>query len=395
MTRTICRYNSVPLWLLCVFAPLSPLGLGQQSLARDGLPPLHTVTAPNFTIPFEVGSEETPSRTGAKSIREVELLVSKDRGRRWHSYARQPLESQKFAFHADSNGEYWFAFRTTTVSGNVSPMPGQPQLRVQVNTKEQVGALPKEPSESGPLTPPRPMRFRDLKETSPLHGQQVADLLQEQDVGQGMLALGNAPGNDDTPATRPPISAREEKEGKITNSGGPARTPIGPQFPGFEQSDGEKNREEDMLDALLSGMSSFLDVQPVVARTTSDLQVVAEKPMNTPIPPKSLSEIPAGGITGIVLNTTATKPQVVVQWNSGQEFWQDAQIDILRSSTKEGQRVPIAINLPNNGEYWWFLSPEDLKPFFLTVRIRSLHGGIHTDVTPSPIEIDSRLARFQ
>jgi hypothetical protein len=88
------------------------------------------------------------------------------------------------------------------------------------------------------------------------------------------------------------------------------------------------------------------------------------------------------------LKDKETKPQIVVRWNTGNELWQDAQIDILRSATKEGQWTPIAINLPNSGEYWWFLSPEDLKPFYVAVQIRSLHGGIRLDTTQRVITID-------
>ena len=79
----------------------------------------------------------------------------------------------------------------------------------------------------------------------------------------------------------------------------------------------------------------------------------------------------------------------------GHGFWRDAQIDVLRGGTPDGPWTPIAINLPNSGEYWWFLTPEDLKPFFVAVRTRSLHGGIQMNVTQTAIEIDSKMAQFQ
>jgi hypothetical protein len=96
-----------------------------------------------------------------------------------------------------------------------------------------------------------------------------------------------------------------------------------------------------------------------------------------------------------VLNTTTTGSQIVVRWNTGHGFWRDAQIDVLRGGTPEGPWSPIAINLPNSGEYWWFLTPEDLKPFYVAVRIRSVEGGIQQDVTKTVITIDPRLSQFQ
>jgi hypothetical protein len=140
-------------------------------------------------------------------------------------------------------------------------------------------------------------------------------------------------------------------------------------------------------------MSPFMDVQPVEVRGAE--RAIPDHRVVTPAAPKPAVDSPAGSITGIVLNHTDAKPQIVVSWNTGHDLWRDAQIDILRSNTKEGPWSPIAINLSNSGEYWWFLMPEDLKPFYAAVRIRSFHGGIQMDVTQSVITIDPRLAQFQ
>jgi hypothetical protein len=99
---------------------------------------------------------------------------------------------------------------------------------------------------------------------------------------------------------------------------------------------------------------------------------------------------PAGNITGIVLENSGANPQIVVRWNPGQEYWQDAQIDVLRHS--DGQWSAVATNLRNDGEYWWYLTPEDLKPFYVAVRIRSVLGGVRVDVTQSAITIDPKLS---
>jgi len=326
-------------------AGLSLWGFGQT------LPPLTPVNVRNFTIPFEVG-ESTPA------VRDVELLVSKDRGRRWHSAARQSVEAGKFIFQADAEGEYWFAFRTITVTGNTSPMNGLPQLRVLVNAQAPTVILPSQPSESGPLTPPKPMRFRDDHVLKP-----------QQSVQTGEMSI-------------------------PTNAEKSAPLMLGPRLPGLELPEEDKNHDADLLDNLLSGMSSFLDVHPVEIKSVSAPQVAADKSGTTAFKPPTVNA-PAGSISGIFLNQTATKPQVVVRWNVGPAPWHDAQIDVLRSSMKEGTPSPIAINLPNNGEYWWFLTPEDLKPFYVVVRIRSLSGGIHTDVTQMAITIDPQSPLLQ
>ena len=381
MIRAICCPKSVTAWLFCALtAGFSPYVPGQQPLA-----PLHTVNVPNFTIPFEFGSEEF-----ASSIKEVELLVSKDRGKRWYSTARQPVASQKFAYCADTDGEYWFAFRTTMLTGTVSPMPGQPQLRVLVNTKDPMIMLPTQPDEPGPLTPPKPMRYRDTdKPQFPKPQPQSPSLQQAKEDEPKTEKL-----KIETPAAGESIAPPDTIVVETINAEKTSRM-VGPKLPGFELPQTEEDCEEDILDALLSEMSPFLDIEPILAKALSGSQIAVEKPDTVPNPTKSLSDMPVGKITGIILNNASTQPQIVVNWNSGNEFWQDAQIDILRSSTKEGERIPIAINLPNSGEYWWFLSPEDLKPFYVMVRIRSLHGGTHTDVTQSPITIDPRLALFR
>ena len=366
MNQTICSYKCVVSWTCVLVLGLSPCSFGQHTA-----PPLIPVNVPNFTIPFEVGESTT-------AIQEVELLVSKDRGRRWHTVARQPVESGKFAFRADSNGEHWFAFRSATVGGNVTPFNGQPHLRVMVNVDEPMIVLPSQPSESGPLTPPKPERYR----------------------------TGNAPKLQSSPALTPQAATWEPKNDEPeseseteTESASPEETAqvLAPRFPGFESPDQEKSYEGDLLGNLLSEMSAFMDVQPVaVSRVPSDNRITPTFP-STPAPLTSLADAPVGSITGVALNTETetARLQIIVRWNGGEEPWQDAQIDVLRGGTKEGPWTPIAINLPNRSEYWWYLTPEDLKPFYITVRIRSLHGGIREDVTQSAITIDPRLAQFQ
>ena len=367
MNRLIFPRYAVSVLVYAFFTGLSPQIWGQPAL-----PPVIPVNVPNFTIPFEVGD-------GATAIREVELLVSKDRGRRWQSVARQPVESGKFAFRADSDGEYWFTFRMATSPGNAAPVSGHPQLRVLVNTANLAVELPSRQSDTGPLVPPKPEKFQKGNVQRP----QPMPLTEENETKAEEL---------------PKFSESKPSEPKHvrTVSAEESAQFLAPKLPGFEFPKPATNWEGDLLEDVLRGMNSFLDVHPVIARGTpnnQNNQYNQYKPTpSTSNVPLSSADAPVGSITGIALDAPKEEhPKIIVRWSTGNELWQDAHIDVLRSGAKEGQRVPIAINLSNSGEYWWYLSPEDMKPFYITVRIRSLYGGIREDVTQSEIKIDSRL----
>ena len=362
MNRTICSFKYVVSWIFCaVVLGLSPYSFGQQNS-----PSLIPVNVSNFTIPFEVSESVT-------AVQYVELLVSKDRGRRWHAVARQPIESGKFAFRADSNGEHWFAFRTVAANGNVTPFNGQPHLRVMVNANEPMIVLPSQQSESGPLTPPKPERYRTGNAPKPQSS--VAPILPMEAA---------APKTDEPEIESEPAKTYPEETAQI----------LAPRLPGVEPAEREMNHSGNLLDDLLSGMSPFMDVQPVEVRRMSTDSRVAPSFPSAPTALATLADAPVGSIIGVDLNTKdVVIPQIIIRWNPGQESWQDAQIDVLRGAAKEGPWTPIVINLSNKGEYWWFLTPEDLKPFYITVRIRSFHGGIREDVTQLPIEIGPRLAQ--
>ena len=392
VNRTITP-PSVPLWLFCALvAGLSPSAFGQQTL-----PPVRHVNVPNFTIPFEIAGT-------ASAIREVELLVSRDRGRSWQFVDRQTIETGKFVFRADTDGEYCFAFRTITATGTPNPMTGHPELRVQVNTGNPVATLssqPSLPSETGPIVPPRPERFRranDSPQTQP--SAQPHPQPQQMQVPGTEEPKVDAPAIDSEPLTQRPATNVEKVNMERTHVERPQIR--APRFPGFDPSAPEHNRNRDFVDDLLSEMSQFLDIEPVATKSTpntfvaADRQIVADS-ANASLPqfPGISANAPAGSISDIFLNRDE-RPRIVVRWHTGHEqLWGGAQVDILRSNMQEEQPSPIAINLPNSGEYWWYLSPEDMKPFYITVRIRSVHSGISTDVTQKKIEIDPKLAVFQ
>ena len=374
MSRTICPFKYVTPWILCT----AGFGLLPHCFGQGTLPPLLPVNVPNFTIPFEI--EES-----ANSIREVELFVSKDRGKRWTSVARQPVESKKFVFRADSDDEYWFTFRTATTTENAAPISGPPQLRVLVKTtREPTVILPSQPSESGPLIPPKPERYRGERIPKPQpKPQESADTSGAETEKPESEVL-----ESEVPETGETETASEQEDAESTSR------ILAPILPGFEPLE---PRGRNLLDDLLSGMRPFMDVQPVeVSREFPNNSAVPAVPKSPPTNPANPpSELPAGSIARIDMNTTSARPQIVVKWNPGHELWKDAQVDVFRSSTKEGPWTPIAINLSNSGEYWWFLTPEDMKPFYVAVRIRSYIGGTLMDVTHSPVAIDPKLSLSQ
>lgn len=119
-----------------------------------------------------------------------------------------------------------------------------------------------------------------------------------------------------------------------------------------------------------------------------DSTVPAEPPQ-TQQPPKPKTP---GSITAVAMNTTSEQPQIIVKWVplAGSK---GVLVDVLRGETASGPWQPIATNLPDKGEYWWFLSSIDLQPFHLMVRLRVSPENIYTDLTRSPIQIDPKQLR--
>ncbi|WP_145281903.1 hypothetical protein [Rosistilla oblonga] len=82
----------------------------------------------SFDIPFSV------ERTGAQPV-EVQLFVSRDQGKTWKFFARQPANESGFPFQAPEDGDFWFSTRTIDARGISYPTGNMaPQLRVFVDT---------------------------------------------------------------------------------------------------------------------------------------------------------------------------------------------------------------------------------------------------------------------
>ncbi|GHT11534.1 hypothetical protein FACS1894170_05230 [Planctomycetales bacterium] len=332
-------------------------------MPAQSLPPLSHTASRNFTIPFEIDSDGT-----ADPIKHVELLVSQDRGRHWNTVNRLPVEEKKFSYKAATDGEYWFAFRTLTASGKISPAPMYPQLRVAVDILAPPTPV-NESREASPLTPPKPQKFRE-------------------------------PGSESLTATPPvreePASDNPQPEQSVTVNPQPAARNL-PTFPDLEIAPAQSaaKQDDDLLGDILSNMDSFFDIQPARKDNKGNpTPTVAAQPQPKVAQQQTQpSTVPAGKITGLDLNPNGQKSQVIVTWNQGEPMWSDAQIDILRAENQNGPWQPISINLPNQGKYWWYITEEDLNPFFLTVRIRSIHSGTQSDTTAKVITINPGLLR--
>jgi hypothetical protein len=482
-----------------------------------------------FSIPFTVRVGDS-----ADPVKEVELLYSQDRGVRWYSADRRPVEAGKFTYKTESDGEYWFAFRTVTLSGVVKQAGITSQIRVLIDSTPPTLSFSVTQQDSGNLlvvwtaqdrnfqvkspdfavsvpTAPEnekhwtPINFdkRNVRITeSELEGRFVflpesgvakieirasisdiagnriekiipvtmkpvrhdAVLTPDAPVANATVAIissanskktpaGNSPtGNIETitlpngsvsvvppkpvrvhrqtkgSAQKPELSKTEPSKAKPPKTDA-AKTdlPDKPEpdipviiqeadsskadatetqqpFPILLSPDGKYAAEavgevtpvlveNKLAEALLANMGIFFDgslpakASPIVVKPD---QTVSETTVSETETPVGVKPLVAGNIMGITLNTSGKQPQIFVKWNVGDALWNNAQIDIFRSVTVTGVWQPIAINLRNSGEYWWFLTQEDLKPFYIMVRIRSLHGGVGNDITQTPIEINPK-----
>jgi hypothetical protein len=83
-----------------------------------------------FLIPYQWSAAADPGSTAS-----VWLYVSKDRGGSWQKISEARPQVRAFNYHAEADGEYWFAIRTTDGQGEFWPAgPIQPELCVIVDT---------------------------------------------------------------------------------------------------------------------------------------------------------------------------------------------------------------------------------------------------------------------
>jgi len=99
-----------------------------------------------FSIPYN------SAQAKAEGAVAVQLLVSVDRGAKWHLYATQRADVDQFLFRAARDGEYWFSSRLVRDGNRVSAEPPTPELRVIVDTSQPDVSLKASVSTSGKVT---------------------------------------------------------------------------------------------------------------------------------------------------------------------------------------------------------------------------------------------------
>lgn len=108
----------------------------QQSYDRSSQSPLEaprdpkklTTNLQGFGVPFSLDANQ-------EGFIEVQLYLSKDKGRTWAYHARAATDEKEFPFRAEADGEYWFALKTLNRDRRLIPSGDpQPELKIVVDT---------------------------------------------------------------------------------------------------------------------------------------------------------------------------------------------------------------------------------------------------------------------
>lgn len=116
-------------------SPVSYRNSANRSSTPDNATPrrsprLISTSMTGFGVPFKIND------TDGRYI-EVQLYVSKDRGRTWQFHDRKSPEATEFPFHSAGDGEYWFALKTLDRDRKLVPDgDAQPELKVIVDTRQ-------------------------------------------------------------------------------------------------------------------------------------------------------------------------------------------------------------------------------------------------------------------
>lgn len=96
----------------------------------------------------------------------------------------------------------------------------------------------------------------------------------------------------------------------------------------------------------------------------------------------------AGKIEFVSLEANVPQPYIVLEWNIGDADWTRSTVSVFRSQNKNGPWKLIAEKLDNTGKYSWYISAEDLNPFFLRIEAVRNNDDKHFDTSTDPIKID-------
>ncbi|GHT36933.1 hypothetical protein FACS189427_09260 [Planctomycetales bacterium] len=383
------------------------------------LPELIRTPFKTFSVPFEV----LPGNS-ADPINEVELLVSTDQGKQWFSAGKTGTTSKQFPFKAENDGEYWFSFRTITLSGAVKQSSSSPQLRVLVQSQipqpdgniRTVIPSAEQPQLTAPAETPQRANnaeIQSLKQHKPEYGSPVSPpkplRLDEAENKTGKKPAAEKAAS--SPQIAKSVNSAVKLPDKVSLSEKYRQMPLMSAATGeiikADEQIVKKNESESVpVEELFSRLNQFYggklseeSITPLTAvkkqNTDSREQITDDRQQTADNGQQAEEKQQAGKITGISLNAAGTQPQIIVKWNSGEEIWGEAakgiMVDVLRGSTPQGPWLPLVTSQKNSGEYWWFVSQDDLTPFHLMVRLRTLDGVVAADFTPSPIQINPKL----
>jgi hypothetical protein len=416
----------------------------------------------SFSIPFQV-----INGNGGDQAYEVELLVSKDRGVHWYSVGRKSVDANFFSFEADSDGEYWFSFRTITASGTVKrAASSSPQIRVLVDTSSLTATRnpdstidPAQKTRSqqnlnnhntttaninthkpvnGILRPPKPVVFArelgkfggrakdknktDTRTNSPTQNEieteqldlttlepkdqkpDLVDLLFPTSPEEKLLTFDVATNKvkiDDTDATELPDNTnKSERRVKLLLRLIDDFTAL------FENEVYVKNnvnknvvaKNEFAQESEIA--AKLTDIPPAAIGTGAEAiakNYNADNKSDNKVDPNSElaknqdrelnRDVCKIRIAGVTMNIATEPYQVIVKWSSENLSAAGNLADVMRGESSTGPWQPIAIGLPNNGEYWWYVSSGDKRPFYLMIRTRNSIDTICEDTTKSAITI--------
>ncbi|MDR1477842.1 MAG: hypothetical protein LBJ00_02760 [Planctomycetaceae bacterium] len=421
----------------------------------------------SFSLPFQVLNSN-----GVDRASEVELLVSKDRGVRWYSVGRKPVDVNFFLFEADSDGEYWFSFRTIMVSGAVKRSANNsPQIRVIIDTSNltttqkpdsATNTLQKPNSlhnhntapanintlkvANGILMPPKPIVFakefdkvvdkkKDRIESNAVPNlpnqiepktqqSNIADLIFSSDIANG--AKTNNAENIELSQKAGKTERRVELLLQLADDFGALfKNEVGIWVGGNKGTDVvvvKGNIEEVGAvsgEVLADNREAGKQIEVVPNNNNNNVRETAAIVKSAEIPRAEVAE-GAGAvannydlgrkvdnelgqdktqdkkldrevskirITGVTKNIASNPSQVIVKWGGENLVRSGVLADVMRGETAAGPWQPIAIGLPNNGEYWWYISSEDKKPFYLMIRTRNSFDIICETISKSAITV--------
>ncbi len=208
--HTVARRLLVPLSFgLLILLSLPSVGRGQA--------PEETKVTPSKERSFRIPFTTLPNE---RRLREVQLLVSTDRGLRWTVTATASPEQGYFPqFTAPQDGFFWFAVRTVDTQGKSYPATDdalRPGLRVLVDTVAPTIALEALPPQNGSVGVKWDARDENLEPNSLRVEYQVPGTNQWTPIRADLVAAGQVYW---TPMTNAPLEVRATIADGVGNLG--------------------------------------------------------------------------------------------------------------------------------------------------------------------------------